>query len=844
MNEKILRIKEFDIDCINPRYNDRKKPEQGGSKIVVIGKPGCFAKDTKMLLYNGTSKKVQDITTDDVLMGDDSRPRKVLELCRNIDSMYKIIPKIGKTVIVNKEHILSLISTKGSDKGAYIDITLSKYLQLPEKIRSKYHWFRTSIEYPEKSVYIDPYIYGFFLDGDFNFIKKQFIKTQFNIKDNVIDNLIDKYNDGIQNNFIINNREKRLQLLAGILDGFSSYNNITKRFTIEAPNEKIAKQLIQLSNSLGFYSSKIKNVKPDLLKKSVTKVYTCYIYANTNNIIPSKIYKINYAKVLFNDLFTTEFKVEYDGEYQYYGFTVDDNHRFLLKDCSVVHNTGKCLAKNTPIITEDGNIKMVQDIEVGDKLIGDDSKIRNVLSTCSGQEEMYTIEQTFGDSYTVNKSHILSLVDDNNNVRDINVEEYYNSDLQLYGYNKLIEFDKKQVDIPEYIMGYFIGNIYNKLNNLIIDDINILNKLMYEFSKINCFISHNDYGRYYINNNFNIDTKNIMKYLTTHSKFRFRLLAGILDSNTSFKYNDKGCSFQVNNIYDNDIKYLCRSLGINITKYNDRFYLSGDLTKIPICRNNIKLGNYPEKNYIKITKSFFDTYYGFEIDGNKRFLLGDFTVTHNTTLIKSLLFQKRDIFPMGVVCNGTEDSNHAWSGVFPPSFIYNYANLDKIQDFVTRQKYAKQHLENPWGVLLMDDCNMDKKIFNDPIFRGIFMNGRHYKMLFILASQHAMDLKPELRTCIDYTFIFRDPNLKNRKALWENYASIIHDFDTFCKIMDSVTGNYTALVINNTVQSNNIEDCVFYFKPRIPPKDFKFGSVDFWNHHYARYNEKYTDNLF
>ena len=29
-----------------------------------------------------------------------------------------------------------------------------------------------------------------------------------------------------------------------------------------------------------------------------------------------------------------------------------------------------------------------------------------------------------------------------------------------------------------------------------------------------------------------------------------------------------------------------------------------------------------------------DKYYGFQIDGNSRFLLGDFTVTHNTSLAK------------------------------------------------------------------------------------------------------------------------------------------------------------------------------------------------------------------
>ena len=57
----------------------------------------------------------------------------------------------------------------------------------------------------------------------------------------------------------------------------------------------------------------------------------------------------------------------------------------------------------------DGTIKLVQDILVGDKLMGDDSTPRNVLSLARGRETMYKVIPTKGDSYTVNESHILSL---------------------------------------------------------------------------------------------------------------------------------------------------------------------------------------------------------------------------------------------------------------------------------------------------------------------------------------------------------------------------------------------------------------------------------------------------
>ena len=73
---------------------------------------------------------------------------------------------------------------------------------------------------------------------------------------------------------------------------------------------------------------------------------------------------------------------------------------------------GKCLAKDTPVMLSNGDIRLVQDIQVGDKLMGDDGTPRKVLSLARGKERMYTVSESWvhGNShYTVNESHILSL---------------------------------------------------------------------------------------------------------------------------------------------------------------------------------------------------------------------------------------------------------------------------------------------------------------------------------------------------------------------------------------------------------------------------------------------------
>jgi hypothetical protein len=90
--------------------------------------------------------------------------------------------------------------------------------------------------------------------------------------------------------------------------------------------------------------------------------------------------------------------------------------KFLAKDskpcpkcASLTFKIIGCFAKDTPIIMWDQTIKMSQDIKIGDILIGDDGEQRTVLTTCSGEDEMYEITQTKGENYIVNSKHTLVL---------------------------------------------------------------------------------------------------------------------------------------------------------------------------------------------------------------------------------------------------------------------------------------------------------------------------------------------------------------------------------------------------------------------------------------------------
>lgn len=298
--------------------------------------------------------------------------------------------------------------------------------------------------------------------------------------------------------------------------------------------------------------------------------------------------------------------------------------------------SGKCLSLNTPVLIFDGSIKMSQDIKEGDNLMGDDNANRKVLSITKGRDTMYKVLQGQGDSYVVNSEHIISLKKGSTKgvgqeICDISIKDYINkpdSWKSLYrGYKseRITCWEKKDVVMDPYKFGIFLGTL----------DSPTISTIPPELEKYNLDIDAHIPHDYKIND---VDT-------------RLQVLAGLFDSTGHFPFKDVyfvRISHKSKKLFD-DCVFIARSLGFTVISGNNEdedstatIYGHG-LDEVPVkvisnvsrCSSGIDLLRYP----IKIEKLEEDDYYGFEIDGNKRFLLGDFTVTHNTSSILALAYQ-------------------------------------------------------------------------------------------------------------------------------------------------------------------------------------------------------------
>jgi hypothetical protein len=152
-------------------------------------------------------------------------------------------------------------------------------------------------------------------------------------------------NKHIPSEYLIDSEKNRLDLLAGLIDtdghlsiirGFQTCYEITQK------RKELADGIVELSRSLGFYTSIIKKVAS--MKRADGSVYRCDVYRVSiyGNIhrIPCRINRKKALNVKHRvNSMRFGFKIEDVGIGEYYGFAVDDNHLFLLADGTVVHNT-------------------------------------------------------------------------------------------------------------------------------------------------------------------------------------------------------------------------------------------------------------------------------------------------------------------------------------------------------------------------------------------------------------------------------------------------------------------------------------------------------------------------
>lgn len=343
--------------------------------------------------------------------------------------------------------------------------------------------------------------------------------------------------------------------------------------------------------------------------------------------------------------------------------------------------SGKTETAGTEVVMYDGSLKKIEDIKVGDQVMGPDSTPRTVLETHVCEDDSYYIHQKHGLDYTVNSKHILHLKEDKfgysenyygynkkngQNILEISAEDYVNETSagrkkRLYGY-RVNGWDLPNQDLPidPYIFGTWLGDGDSNGTILTSADKEIVNswkryakEIDCDFNKLKSKYRYSLKGKEVHNNVLlhNLKKLNVLNnkhipdiYMKGSRQQRLELLAGLID--TDGYLNSRKTQFEITlktNSFAEQIRDLAWSLGFRTTFHQrivkgfgrEEVTISIDLHTIPtrVERKKapkIEVRQDMRRGRIKVTKGEKMKFYGFYLDGDHLYLHKDGTVVHNS----------------------------------------------------------------------------------------------------------------------------------------------------------------------------------------------------------------------
>ena len=425
------------------------------------------------------------------------------------------------------------------------------------------------------------------------------------------------------------------------------------------------------------------------------------------------------------------------------------------RDNATSNGSGKCFGAGTKVLMQDGTQKNVEDITVGDFVIGWDSTPRKVLETHTGKAPMYLIKGHFGNnadySYTCNGEHLLVLKktcgnaskkDPIGNITEISVNDYLRKSKTWKMYHNQfitagVNYKSTSIlRIPPYILGLWLGDGNKRNGGLTSADQELIDAwtsyaknlgMDYSVTKFSEICSlYNivplDHVARYNGNKFNgllrsydlLDNKHIpLEYLTASKEDRLQLLAGLIDtdgwlqSDEPYHQNKSGrsgyyCITQKSETLSANIAQLAMSLGFKTStkRYLDKKYntyyttvsITGDVWNIPVRldrkKAKIRPLQRPRTLNFDIVSIGDNNYYGFTIEGDGKFLLGNGIIVHNSSWGSAISWALTGETIQGI-SSGIKNINIDEDSCY----VELYFSVDNDEYKITRYKNPKSDLK-------------------------------------------------------------------------------------------------------------------------------------------------------
>ena len=360
--------------------------ENGEDKVLLVGwHRSCFEAGTRALMYDGSTRAVEDVAVGDVVMGPDSTPRTVQSLVRGRGRMFRIVPNKGEPWVCSEHHLLTLWNGR---TRSYIKISAGDFAAKSPRWQREHTIYRAeAVTFGDAPSVLEPWLVGYWLGDGAADLRDLRVVTDDDEVDDEIARIAARHGVGVNRwaskgaagdstarqlcfssglkgskghallrhfrslglhkakrvppTYLAAPVEDRLELLAGLIDsdGHVYRGNGVGSASYASISGDLARDVARLARSLGMSANVSEKRRREGGYPGGADTYFSVNISGDLTRVPVRISRKRAGqRAGQKNVLRTGFRIEEAPVDDFFGFEVDGDHLFLLDDFTVVHN--------------------------------------------------------------------------------------------------------------------------------------------------------------------------------------------------------------------------------------------------------------------------------------------------------------------------------------------------------------------------------------------------------------------------------------------------------------------------------------------------------------------------
>lgn len=196
-----------------------------------------------------------------------------------------------------------------------------------------------------------------------------------------------------------------------------------------------------------------------------------------------------------------------------------------------------------------------------------------------------------------------------------------------------------------------------------------------------------------------------------------------------------------------------------------------------------------------------------------------------TRLMEMIAYEMQ--FERAAALCGTMGAQQGFLRFMDPEYVFKGSVAVLKQLLRAHSQWVLQHPDVPVSkfetAFFLDDMVFDDKFMRCQELKELALNGRQLGLFVCLAVQYMMEMRPSMRSSLDYILVTREINKSNRDLIYKFYLGFLPTRAYVDKFINKCTEDFGVMVVDSTETTTDVTRCLYHYRANPDLPKWKLG---------------------